>query len=330
MQRQPARPELDPRQSTGPNNLVQIARPSPSLAPQISPYQTQQSISPAPPYHRPTPYPQSSGAPQHAVPPHTPIAQQSLPYATHQQLHPSPGLAAAPATGYAPASSTQAYNRPLAQPVQSHGPYGTNPNLPLGRDQDVFVLPDSANNAIPADLRSRFPQDDQGRVLFFTKPPVVHETVIYDKVARGSPKRLAHSERYLAAKKEREEMLAGQKRGLVEGRAEREVKRPRHDTAEIEHVGLRPRAILEYLKRSTEDWVEKLKAKTEADYRMLYGDECHAIQEQDRERRQRQLQKAEQLEAQKDRLREQCRNTPEQDLSASRNLWATEARGERY
>lgn len=191
------------------------------------------------------------------------------------------------------------------------------------------MLPESANNAIPAELRSRFPQDDQGRVLFFTKPPVVHESVVYDRVARGSPKRLAHSERYLAAKRERDEKIA-ENQGLAEGETERGAKRSRHDPVDVEHVSVDPQTILDSLKRSTEDWVQQLKANTDTEYRMMYGDEWQAVQEQDVERRQIQLQRVEQLEAQKDRLREQCRNAPEQDLSVSRNLWASEVRGERY
>ncbi len=76
------------------------------------------------------------------------------------------------------------------------------------RPVEVFVLSDAANASIPKQVRDRFPQDDQGRVLFFTKPPVVADTIVRGK--DGKP--LAHTEKYLAAKAERDQQIAARKR----------------------------------------------------------------------------------------------------------------------
>jgi hypothetical protein len=104
------------------------------------------------------------------------------------------------------ATPSQAYSRPHAQPAQAYNPYPA--NLQEQRAVEVFVLSDAANASIPKHLRDRFPQDDQGHVLFFTKPPVVADNIIRGR--DGQP--LAHSEKYLAAKAERDQRIAARKR----------------------------------------------------------------------------------------------------------------------
>ncbi|RDW67978.1 hypothetical protein BP6252_09374 [Coleophoma cylindrospora] len=41
------------------------------------------------------------------------------------------------------------------------------------RQSETYTLHDDANATIPADIRNQFPCDDEGRVLFFSKPPFV-------------------------------------------------------------------------------------------------------------------------------------------------------------
>ena len=65
-----------------------------------------------------------------------------------------------------------------------------------------------ANASIPKDIRDRFPQDDQGRVLFFAKPPVVHDMTVRGK--DGQP--LRHTEKYLKAKEQKERLREERKR----------------------------------------------------------------------------------------------------------------------
>ncbi len=80
------------------------------------------------------------------------------------------------------------------------------------RGAEVYVLSNIANESIPKHIRDRFPQDDEGRVLFFTQPPVLPDTVVRGR--DGQP--LAHTEKYLAAKAERDKIVATRKRARQE------------------------------------------------------------------------------------------------------------------
>lgn len=80
--------------------------------------------------------------------------------------------------------------------------------MPEPRGSEVYVLSNIANESIPKHIRDNFPQDDEGRVLFFTKPPTLPDTVVRGR--DGQP--LAHTEKYLAAKAERDKLIATRKR----------------------------------------------------------------------------------------------------------------------
>ena len=69
---------------------------------------------------------------------------------------------------------------------------------------------------IPGDIREQFPQDEQGRVLFFTTPPVDTEHITQGRTNPEKGDQLAHSLRYLAVKadRERERENAARKRQL--------------------------------------------------------------------------------------------------------------------
>jgi len=81
---------------------------------------------------------------------------------------------------------------------------------------EVYVLSDHANASIPQDIREQFQRDDQGRVLFFTAPPVVPPEEEKEGIALG------HSARYLAAKAKRAALLAEKRKGDAAGAAQRE------------------------------------------------------------------------------------------------------------
>jgi len=87
---------------------------------------------------------------------------------------------------------------------------GTNP---MAKPPDeVFHLSDTANAAIPADIRAQFQTDEHDRVLFFTKPPL-------DVLPPTNPP--IHSLKYVAAKlrrqkAEREELEATMKLPIQE------------------------------------------------------------------------------------------------------------------
>ncbi|KAJ5555509.1 hypothetical protein N7535_007946 [Penicillium sp. DV-2018c] len=100
------------------------------------------------------------------------------------------------------------YSQSRMQPA----PAVYNPNAP--RPVEVFHLSDTANAAIPEDVRRQFHCDDQGRVLFFSTPPM-------DIVPPSNPK-LGHSLKYLATKEEHQKKVAERKRKLADEQAERD------------------------------------------------------------------------------------------------------------
>lgn len=71
---------------------------------------------------------------------------------------------------------------------------------------EVYHLNDAANASIPPDIRAQFHTDAQGRVLFFTAPPLDEAGPVEEM------KNLGHSARYLAAKAEREKVLAAKRK----------------------------------------------------------------------------------------------------------------------
>jgi chromatin structure-remodeling complex subunit RSC1/2 len=135
------------------------------------------------------------------------------------------------ATPQTPAGAYQA--SPVAQPYSAVQPspytgYSQNrmqappavynPNAP--RPVEVFHLSDAANAAIPEDIRHQFHCDDQGRVLFFSTPPV-------DFIPPSNPK-LGHSLKYLATKEEHQKKVAERKRKLADEQAEHDEAAKRH------------------------------------------------------------------------------------------------------
>jgi chromatin structure-remodeling complex subunit RSC1/2 len=189
----------------------QLTRPSPTLTP--NPYQ-HQTISPAPQYGRQT-IQQLQASYRANIAPSTPASQQHHPYTPHQTIHPQSSLTPSHATNLA-ASATPSLSQPFSRPLyqqqantatttQTYAAYpSTTPasqNNPYAdqRHIEVFTLSDTANASIPAHIRDHLPQDDSGRVIFFTKPPVVHDFTVRGK--EGTV--LRHSEKYLKAKEER-------------------------------------------------------------------------------------------------------------------------------
>lgn len=80
---------------------------------------------------------------------------------------------------------------------------------------EVYHLADAANASIPPEIRAQFHCDDQGRVLFFTSPPIdqgsgpVSTLRSQASNTEGAPGKdagppLAHSARYLAARARRD------------------------------------------------------------------------------------------------------------------------------
>ena len=149
--------------------------------------------------------------------PQTPAQPQPTPYVPPQQYHAQAAYTAAPSQGYGGPTASQAYGRPTTQQPQPQA-YPTNSGsaAPDRRAPEAYVLSDTANESIPKDIRDLFPQDDQGRVLFFTRPPIDTRHVVSGRKAADKAQPLVHTEQYLSAKEAREKALAERKRALEE------------------------------------------------------------------------------------------------------------------
>ena len=212
----------------------------PSYTPVQAPQQYHQhSVSPAPiQYHQ-----------------HGRQATSFTPQAQHTAFAPPP---ITPHTDHY-SSSQSRYAQPQATSRVATLP-GTNPVAQ--RPAEVYHLSDSANAAIPADIREQFQQDEQGRVLFFTKPPL-------DVLPPGDGPPI-HSLKYVAAKLRRTVELK-RKREAEEEHAKHvdEAERKRIKDEQVAEVtenlrNLEERAVMALVKQMDEG--------TDAIYRAEYGD----------------------------------------------------------
>jgi chromatin structure-remodeling complex subunit RSC1/2 len=171
-------------------------------------------------------------------------------------------------------------------------------------------MSESANNMIPAEIREQFPQDEQGRVLFFATPPVDTQHVIQGRTSAEKGDQLAHSLRYLAVKadRERERENAARKRQL-EGTADVEMEnnrakvvkkkvkagvfaaegeerdadgRIRANADKAGEIAAAREQRLEYLKtRALATLVHQLDQGTESFYKTHYGDKAEEYRAMD-------------------------------------------------
>ena len=220
-----------------PVNMAQPRLPPQGIRPPLSttpsmPYQTA-SPSPAPQLNRPSLYHQSSSGYQGPAPP-TPVAQHT-PYAAAQQVQRTPMYQGATvAQSYTSTTPTQPYQQrqtiqqvqaqaaaqhqqqqyqPAAtQQIQSQYPNST----AYERGHEAYVLNDAANAAIPKEIRDRYPQDDEGRILFFTQPPLDMTHIVSARTDADNAKPLKHSKEYLDARSKREELIKQRKREAQE------------------------------------------------------------------------------------------------------------------
>ena len=162
------------------------ARPSPSVTPQTSynaaQYQQRPNYPNNPNYNGATPNPAMQQASQ-------PVRWQQP-----QTQAPTP----AQPTAY----NATAYNR-TAQPAQTQ--YAAQPSqaAQLQRGTEVYTLADTSNMSIPKEIRDQFPQDEQGRILFFATPPLDNTQTITGKTAVEKDHPLEHSESYVQSLKKR-------------------------------------------------------------------------------------------------------------------------------
>ena len=118
------------------------------------------------PHFTPQSYAQPYGAqPQVPQPIHYQTPAQLAPAYDphHRPVHPTPNI-----TPARPPMAPAPNNAPLPHASNAHA--GNVYNAP--RAPEVYTLADGVDAAIPEDVREQFQRDEQGRVLFFTAPPI--------------------------------------------------------------------------------------------------------------------------------------------------------------
>ena len=125
---------------------------------------------------------------------------------------------------------------------------------------EVYCLNDAANLSIPADIREQFHRDENGRILFFTAPPLDPLPAPREGAAAG------HSIRYLAARARRQEALRA-KRKREADEAETTPKKAKLRAGEDE-----ARQRIEDLTRRAGEVLQRQMAEgTELEFRAMYG-----------------------------------------------------------
>lgn len=184
-----------------------------------------------------------------------PISSAHTP--THQTTHTSPHFS------HQDHYSTPQNRYPHPQPSHRAGNLASailNPPRPV----EVYHLGDSANAAIPEDIREQFHRDEQGHVLFFTTPPL-------DVLPPAKPgSAIGHTARYLA-KKLRLQIARKEKRkaeGLPEIEEDSGNKKPRLGAADPSVL-----ARAEQMRdRALDIWMARIHQGTVALYKDIYGE----------------------------------------------------------
>lgn len=134
---------------------------------------------------------------------------------------------------------------------------------------EVWSLNDAANATIPADIREQFQQDEHGRVLFFTAPPLdVKALGLTSKEEPDEP--LAHSVEYLAKKAERDEKVREARKRRAERDAETVATRAKRIKIEREAV---TQKMKEVTTKALNAWEKNIIAGTEREFEVLFGQE---------------------------------------------------------
>ena len=148
-------------------------------------YARQPSHSSAAPYSG-----QAQSLPQH----------QAQPYQyTPQPNQPTPVAAAHPGS-YNHSAPTVNYNRtaPVAAQATQYNAQQAG-ETSLKRIAEAYILSDAAYTSIPKEVRDQFPQDEEGRVLFFTSPPLNTRHIVSGSTEAEQGRPLEHSDRYTKA-----------------------------------------------------------------------------------------------------------------------------------
>lgn len=134
---------------------------------------------------------------------------------------------------------------------------------------EVWSLNDAANAAIPADIREQFQQDEQGRVLFFTAPPLDTKALARRPSTKEEAEEpLGHSVEYLAKKAERDQKVREHRKRKAEKAAEAATlqgKRVKVERDEFEQK------LAQVTAKAVDAWENEMYAGTEREFDQLYG-----------------------------------------------------------
>lgn len=243
------------------------------------------TASPVPVRSPVAPIAQHSPVPVPPVPYHQPQVTPSQAYQPALQQRRSSGFVSqSPMLGAYQGVVTHSYAVPQAPQYASYqvgrvqGPPAMyNSNAP--RPVEVFHLSDTANVAIPEDVRQQFHCDDQGRVLFFSCPPLDISSTVHPK--------LGHSLKYLAAKEERQRLVEAKKRKESSEQQERDHAIKRQRAEEETALAVKTEAAAE---KAIKFMAKEIMNGTDQIYKALYQDQAEAAQEADTKAREQRAQ----------------------------------------
>jgi chromatin structure-remodeling complex subunit RSC1/2 len=132
---------------------------------------------------------------------------------------------------------------------------------------EVWHLPDAANASIPADIRSQFHTDAQGRVLFFTAPPVPPPEVKEKKLTH-SPSYLAFRARQIRERREQSTKRRAEEEAVATLGAEQDETEPKRIRTEVDPASINSAAdkAIAYINNMLAD-------ATLAQFKALYGED---------------------------------------------------------
>jgi chromatin structure-remodeling complex subunit RSC1/2 len=164
-----------------------------------------------------------------------------------------------PAPQFATPRVAPQYHQQQQQPLVQQAPMGYKAPQPV----EVYTLSDHANASITQEIREQFHRDAQGRVLFYTAPPINSS-----RIAPKEGQALGHSAKFLAAKAKRDVRIAAKRKADEANAAEREesAKKARVDTErqlkkDIEDLRVKALHAME----------DQLAIATKRDFQMLMG-----------------------------------------------------------
>ncbi|KAK7529904.1 chromatin structure-remodeling complex protein-like protein rsc1 [Phyllosticta citribraziliensis] len=257
-----------------PNPTPQMHHTQPAYTPQPASYH-QHSASPAPPMQSLAATHPASFPPQ-TTPHHPSYGPTPTPHALPTASHlPSSAYAQQmPSTLYL--RNQQAAHANTIHHTIPHSPYASTPSAhhvayKPAQSIECYRLDDHTNATIPPHLRDQFQQDEQGRLLLFTAPPL---DVLPPLPDDAEPAPLGHSAQYLAARKKRAAMIAEKRKREEEETPGRVAQEAAAKKARIEQ-GARDlqHRVIELAGKATVALESHLAEATVADLRALYGDD---------------------------------------------------------